>query len=81
MDGKYLLSGSDDGHVFVIDGRASKEFKPIGYASKYLVWHIEKELWVIGCFLNVLTHNSDKYLHLWNSHISFVSISKNMYWK
>ncbi|KAK3096042.1 hypothetical protein FSP39_022384 [Pinctada imbricata] len=31
-EGKYLLSGSEDGHVFVIDGRASKEFKPIGFA-------------------------------------------------
>ncbi|XP_048745697.2 cilia- and flagella-associated protein 43-like isoform X3 [Ostrea edulis] len=32
-EGKYLVSGSDDGHVFVIDGRASVNFKPIGYTT------------------------------------------------
>ncbi|XP_062576681.1 cilia- and flagella-associated protein 43-like isoform X2 [Saccostrea cucullata] len=32
-EGKYLVTGSDDGHVFVIDGRASVNFKPIGYTT------------------------------------------------
>lgn len=33
-DGKYLVSGSDDGHVIVVDGRASVNFKPVGYTSE-----------------------------------------------
>nr|XP_034327595.1 cilia- and flagella-associated protein 43 isoform X6 [Crassostrea gigas] len=32
-DGKYLVSGSDDGHVIVVDGRASVNFKPVGYTT------------------------------------------------
>ncbi|KAL3863237.1 hypothetical protein ACJMK2_005002 [Sinanodonta woodiana] len=32
-DGKYLISGSDDGHVFVFDGRPSKAFVPIGHTE------------------------------------------------
>lgn len=31
--GRYLLAGSDDGNVFVIDGRPSKNFSPIGFTS------------------------------------------------
>lgn len=33
-DGKYLVTGSDDGHVIVVDGRASVNFKPVGYTSE-----------------------------------------------
>ncbi len=35
MNGHFLLTGSDDGYVFVVDGRASKKFEPLGYVSKY----------------------------------------------
>ncbi|XP_078310806.1 cilia- and flagella-associated protein 43-like isoform X4 [Crassostrea virginica] len=32
-DGKYLVAGSEDGNVIVVDGRASVNFRPIGYTS------------------------------------------------
>ncbi|XP_033756153.1 cilia- and flagella-associated protein 43-like [Pecten maximus] len=31
--GRYLLAGSDDGNVFILDGRPSKNFTPIGFTS------------------------------------------------
>jgi len=31
--GQYLLSASEDGHVFLIDGRASKKFKPLAHTG------------------------------------------------
>ena len=33
-DGKYLVAGSEDGNVIVVDGRASVNFRPIGYTCK-----------------------------------------------
>ncbi|VDI25940.1 Hypothetical predicted protein [Mytilus galloprovincialis] len=31
VDGNFLIAGAENGQVFVIDGRASKDFNPIGY--------------------------------------------------
>ncbi|CAC5420248.1 unnamed protein product [Mytilus coruscus] len=31
VDGNFLITGAENGQVFVIDGRASKDFSPIGY--------------------------------------------------
>ncbi|XP_021355562.1 cilia- and flagella-associated protein 43-like isoform X2 [Mizuhopecten yessoensis] len=31
--GRFLLTGSDDGNVFILDGRPSKNFCPIGFTS------------------------------------------------
>lgn len=32
-DGRYLLSASDEGHVFIIDGKATSGFKPLAHAD------------------------------------------------
>lgn len=31
VDGKFLITGAEDGQVFVIDGRGTKDFSPIGF--------------------------------------------------
>lgn len=33
-EGRYLLSSSDDGQVFIIDGRATAAFKPLAHTGK-----------------------------------------------
>lgn len=35
VDGNFLIAGAENGQVFVIDGRASKDFNPIGYTGKW----------------------------------------------
>ena len=35
--GNFLLSGSEEKAVFVIDGRPSKQFQPLGYVSKHQI--------------------------------------------
>ena len=35
-NGHFLLTGSDDGHVFVTDGRAVKNFETLGYVGESL---------------------------------------------
>lgn len=35
--GNFLLCSSDDGHVFLMDGRASENFKVLGHTGKALV--------------------------------------------
>lgn len=34
VDGNFIITGAEDGQVFVMDGRGSKEFSPIGNTSK-----------------------------------------------
>ncbi len=34
--GNYLFSGSDDGNLFVIDGRPSTMFQPLGFICKFV---------------------------------------------
>ncbi len=33
--GNFLVAASDESKVFVLDGRASKSFEPLGYVSEY----------------------------------------------
>ncbi len=33
--GNYLFSGSDDGNLFVIDGRPSTMFQPLGFVREF----------------------------------------------
>lgn len=44
-DGKYLVAGSEDGNVIVVDGRASVNFRPIGYTCKKINCHILQHLY------------------------------------
>ena len=33
QDGRFMLTGSDDAHVFVLDGRASQKFEVLGFVG------------------------------------------------
>lgn len=37
VDGKFLISGAEDGQVFVVDGRATKDFAGIGYTGNAII--------------------------------------------
>lgn len=59
VDGNFLITGAENGQVFVIDGRASKDFAPIGYTV------VEGEILTITTFtvngvvkVSITTNNS-----------------------
>ncbi|XP_063433249.1 cilia- and flagella-associated protein 43-like isoform X6 [Mytilus trossulus] len=59
VDGNFLIAGAENGQVFVIDGRASKDFNPIGYTV------VEGEILTITTFtvsgvvkVSITTNNS-----------------------
>jgi hypothetical protein len=35
-EGRYLLSASEEGHIFLIDGRATEGFKPLAHTGTHL---------------------------------------------
>lgn len=37
VDGKFLISGAEDGQVFVLDGRGTKDFAGIGYTGNAII--------------------------------------------
>ncbi|WAR21242.1 CFA43-like protein, partial [Mya arenaria] len=64
--GAYLLSASEDGQVFLIDGRASKKFKPLAHTDTSGTIHV------------IVTHNTTGNRRSGANYLTYFSVSEEV---
>ncbi|XP_052225547.1 cilia- and flagella-associated protein 43-like isoform X5 [Dreissena polymorpha] len=75
--GMYLLSVSEDGHVFLIDGRASKNFKPLAHTGmKGEVQSLSSYTDSTGAVHVVVTHNTSGNKRSGATHMTTFSVTE-----
>ncbi|XP_052771525.1 cilia- and flagella-associated protein 43-like isoform X3 [Mya arenaria] len=82
--GAYLLSASEDGQVFLIDGRASKKFKPLAHTEtrptgvKGAVQSLASYTDTSGTIHVIVTHNTTGNRRSGANYLTYFSVSEEV---